>query len=70
LELGEHFGNLMITSWELDETKCENIWNIGKTKKMHPLHHPKLKISAALSLLIGCMKFLFSKQFIIIFTLD
>jgi hypothetical protein len=51
-------------------TQCENIWNTGKTKKMHPLHHPKLKIYANLSLLIGCMKFLFSKQFVIIFTLD
>jgi hypothetical protein len=51
-------------------TQCENIWNIEKTKKMHHLHHPKLKISAALSLLIGCMKFLFSKQFVIIFNLE
>jgi hypothetical protein len=70
LELGEHFGNLRITSWELDGNTVPNIWNIEKTKKMHPRHHPKLKISAALSLLIGCMKFLFSKQFVIIFTLD
>ncbi len=74
--LKEHIWNLR-TFWEPDNNILGTWWNTvqkhlehRKNKKLHPLHHPKLKISAALSLLIGCMKFLFSKQFVIIFTLD
>jgi hypothetical protein len=44
---------------------------LGTNKKPPlPLANPKETNSAPVSLLIGCMKFVFPKQFITIFTLN
>jgi hypothetical protein len=78
-ELGEHIGDLMGTHWELKGNIVRTHWEPGKYEKKKILHTPFPKkplkqkkqgtLSACLGLPIGCMKFLFPKEFVTIFGL-
>ncbi len=66
-EIEEHFANLTKTAWELDG---KTLRTLKKKSTTPPAPAPKEKNYALLSLLIGCIKFLFPKQFVIIFNLN
>jgi hypothetical protein len=65
-EIEEHFGNLTKTVWELDGKTLRT----EKIKSTCPLRPLQTKNYALLSLLTGCIKFLFPKRFVIIFNLN
>ncbi len=76
--VGEQIGNLMRTHLVLIGNIVGTQWEPEKNEKKNssPRPHPKLKwkkkqgnVSACLGLLIGCMKFLFPKEFFTIFGL-
>jgi len=67
-------GKILGTHWELERNIVRTHWEVGKNEKKSPPPTPKHKkkkdqgtLSACLGLPIGCMKFLFPKDFITIF---
>ncbi len=77
--VGEHIKNLMGTYWILIRNIVGTHWEPEKNEKKktllpHPTPNVKGKkkqdnLSACLGLSIGCMKFLFPKEFVTLFGL-
>jgi hypothetical protein len=70
--IGNVLRNLLV-NWEHFENQVEHIGNRKKHKNLSPPPPPKTqkkKIKPPLSLLIGCMKFLFPQRIVTIFKLD
>jgi hypothetical protein len=66
-EIEEHFGNLTKTGWEL---YGKTLRTEKKKSTSPPLCPLQRKNYALLCLLIGCIKFIFPKRFVIIFNLN